>query len=68
MLKNFHVIHIRNGQRMSLKLHSPALARAAGEKTRQPLSNAYAGILSHPFTLGLFHSIRNRYTVTDTEG
>lgn len=57
----------RTGQRMSLKLYSPALTRTAGEKTRQTLSNAYAAILPHPFTLGLSHSEWNSYTVTDTE-
>lgn len=41
---------------MSLKLYSPALTRLAGEKTRQTLSNAYAAILPHPFTLGLSYS------------
>lgn len=38
---------MENGQRMSLKLYSPALARTAGEKTREPLSDAYA---VHPAT------------------
>lgn len=56
----------RTGQRMSLKLYSPALTRLAGEKTRQTLSNAYAAILPHPF-FGAILLQWNSYTVTDTE-
>lgn len=55
------------GQRMSLKLNSPALSRIAGEKTRYPLTNAYVAILPHSFTLGLSHSVWNSYRVTDIE-
>lgn len=58
---------MENGQRMSLKLYSPALARTAGEKTRESLSDAYAVISPHPFTLGLFHSAWNIYPATGTE-
>lgn len=63
----FSCIHMENGQRMSLKLYSPALARTAGEKTREPLSDAYAVISPHPFTLGLFHSVWNIHPATGTE-